>query len=389
MKTIYFDNSATTCVSAAAAEAAMQVMREDFGNPSSLHGMGLKAARRLREARETLAGLLQVKAEELYFTSCGSESNNMLIMGVAEARRSGRIIVSAIEHAAVQEPARYLLQRGFEVCYAPVDARGVVDVDKLCELLTPDTVLVSIMQVNNEVGSIQPLTEIGAAVKRLAPQAIFHIDGVQGFGKRPVELARWQADAYSISAHKIHGPKGVGLLWLKQGVRIPPLIRGGGQEHGQRSGTENLPGIVAFATAAAEGCRNMAANTAAMLQVKQALYEQLITIEDAVLNGPDVAEGAAHILNMSFPGVRSEVLLHCLEAQGICVSSGSACSSHKSSGSGVLAAMGAGEERADSALRFSFCAENTVEEAAVVAAAVKAAVSDLRMMQKGKGKRRR
>lgn len=379
IKEIYFDNSATTKVSEKAAEAAVRTMREDFGNPSSVHSKGAAAFHALNEARSAFAQYLDVVPSELYFTSCGTESNNIVIQGAAKAYgKAGKIFVSAVEHPSVYEPSRYLLSSGYDVAYLPVNQEGVIQLDALSAMLEPDTTLVSIMHVNNETGAIQPLREAGEIIKSIAPQAIFHIDAVQSFGRLPLDIAGWKADAVSISGHKIHAPKGIGLLWLKKGINLPALTLGGGQENGFRSGTENMSSILAFAAAAKECYAAMDSNYRQMQKVKDTLCQQLQTaIPACIVNGPLDEHAAAHIVNISFPGIRSEVMLHSLEAKGIFVSAGSACTSKSSKGSRILTAMGLDESRIDSALRFSFCRYNTVEEAIYTAKVAADVVTEL------------
>lgn len=388
MQEIYFDNSATTQVSEAAAQAALAAMREDYGNPSSLHGKGLAALQLLTRARLTLARALGSAEKEIIFTSGGSEANNMAMLGVAQihARRGGRMLLTAAEHPSLLEPAKYLAQRGFDVQYIPVNAQGVIDLAALDELLTPQTVFLGLHQVNNESGAVQPLTQIGALLRQKASEAHFHIDGIQALGKLPIELARWQADSFAVSGHKIHAPKGIGALWLSAGRRLPALIKGGGQEANLRSGTENMPGIAAFAVAVEQAISKRDTNVALMRQIKLTLAEELLTIEGAALNGLPFDEGAPHILNISFPGAKSEVLLHLLERQGLYVSAGSACSARKTTASHVLAAMGLDTERLDSALRFSFSSLNTIDEVKPAAEAVAQAVEEIRALNKGRRK---
>ena len=386
MPDIYFDNSATTKVSEEAAQAAYAVMRENYGNPSSLHGKGLAALQLLSSARQTLARALNAAEREIVFTSGGSEANNMAILGAAEinARRGGRILLSAAEHPSLLEPAKYLAAKGFDVQYIPVDAHGLVDLNVLENLLDPDIIFVGAHQVNNETGAVQVLTEIGALLRKKAPRAHYHIDGVQGLGKLPVMLKSWQADSFAISGHKIHAPKGIGALWLKEGRRLPPLIRGGGQEGDLRSGTENMPGIAALAVAVEAAVSRRADAAARMLNIKLTLANELLAIEDTTLNGPPPEIAAPHILNISFLGVKSEVLLHYLEREGVYVSAGSACSARKTAASHVLLAMGLTRERLDSAIRFSFSALNAPDEIEPAARAVRQAVTEIRALNKGR-----
>ncbi|MBR0355211.1 MAG: aminotransferase class V-fold PLP-dependent enzyme, partial [Oscillospiraceae bacterium] len=251
MTEIYFDNSATTRVCPEAAETALRTMTAGYGNPSSVHHMGAAAARELASARQTIADCLKASPGEVSFLSCGTEANNTVLFGASQLDpKRRRILVSAVEHPSVQQPAKYLLSKGYDVHFLPVDEQGRVRLDATAELLDEHTALISVMQVNNETGAVQPLKDIGALVREKAPQALFHVDGVQAFCRLPAELKLWQADAYSMSGHKIHAPKGIGALWLRSGRRIPPLLLGGGQEKGFRSGTEAMPNIMAFAAAA-------------------------------------------------------------------------------------------------------------------------------------------
>lgn len=380
MQEIYFDNSATTKGAPEAIAAAIKVMAEEYGNPSSIHSKGVAAFRLLQQSRQELAQLLAADKKEIYYTSCGSESNNAAIYGAAARLRSGRLIVGATEHPSLLEPAKDLASKGYDLQLLPVNGSGIVDLAVLEQILTKDTLFVGVHYVNNETGAIQPLREIGAVVKQIAPQAHFHIDGVQAFGRLPINLAEWQADSFAVSGHKIHAPKGIGLLWLKNGSKIPPFIRGGGQESGWRSGTENLPSIVALSAAALKITANMEQNAKKMMAVKQTLLTNINQlVAQSFVNG-DIEQAAPHILNMSFIGVKSEVLVHYLEQQEIYVSSGSACSSHKNVASHVLTAMGLSNERIASEIRFSFCPDNNIEEAIIVAKALASAVSEIRQM---------
>ncbi len=380
MQEIYFDNSATTKVAPEAIAAAVKVMTDEYGNPSSVHGKGVAAFRLLQQSREELAQILAADKRELYFTSCGSECNNAAIYGAAARRHSGRLIVCATEHPSLLEPAKDLAAKGYELQLLPVESSGIVDMAALEQLLTKDTLFVGVHYVNNETGVIQPLRQIGSIVKQISPQAHFHIDGIQAFGRLTVNLAEWQADSFAISGHKIHAPKGIGLLWLHSGSKLPPFIRGGGQENGWRSGTENLPSIVALAAAATKISANMEKNAVKMAAVKQTLLTNISQLVGECFVNGDIEHAAPHILNMSFIGAKSEVLLHYLEQQGIYVSTGSACSSHKNVASHVLTSMGLSKERIASEIRFSFCPDNNIEEAILAAKAVAAAVTEIRLM---------
>lgn len=392
MTEIYFDNSATTRVCTEAAEAALRAMTEGYGNPSSVHHLGALAARELAESRQIIADCLKADPAEISFLSCGTEANNTVLLGAAQLDpKRRRILVSAVEHPSVQQPAKYLLSKGYDVHFLPVDEQGRVRLDAVAELLDEHTALISVMQVNNETGAVQPLREIGSLVREKAPQALFHVDGVQAFCRLPAELKLWQADAYSMSGHKIHAPKGIGALWLRKGRRLPPLLLGGGQEKGFRSGTEAMPNIMAFAAAARIAHGGMADYAAHMQLVKQTLLKELQSlIPQLEVNGPAPDGSAPHIVNLSFPGCRSEVLLHYLEEKGVYVSAGSACDSRSSKGSPVLAAMGLSADRVDSALRFSFSRLNTEDEAREAARIIVTAVEEISFfMSKTHNKKRK
>ena len=382
---IYFDNSATTKVSQAAAAAAGVAMLEEYGNPSSLYAFAMRAEKIVQAARETIAGLLGVRAAEIYFTGCGTESNNWAFKGLAAAAKGakrGHIIVSAIEHPSVLEAANDLAKTGYTKTIIKPGADGLVRAEDVLAAVREDTLLVSLMHVNNETGAIQPIAELGQALARLPHKVYFHVDAVQSFGKLPIHPAAMHIDLLSASGHKIHAPKGVGFLYIKKGTRIRPLLAGGGQERGMRSGTENVPGIAAFGAAVAEAVQNQAQRNAMMRQVRETLWQSLQDAEIACeCNSPADAHGAAHILNLSFPGAPAEVLLHYLEQDGICVSAGSACSARKDAKSHVLAAMALSKERLDSALRFSFCGENTIAEARQTAAALQKALREIRALK--------
>ena len=360
---IYFDNAATTQPYPEVREIVMQMMDADYGNPSSMHMKGVEAERFVRSATETLAGLLRVKPKEIYYTSGGTESNNWALFGTADRqkRKGKHIIISAVEHAAVSAPAKALEKQGFEVTRLGTDANGRVDPEELRAAIRPDTILVSVMFVNNEIGTIEPVAELGKVVHTCNPDTLFHVDAVQAFGKLPVYPRQLGIDMMSVSAHKIHGPKGAGFLYVGEKARINPLIYGGGQQNDMRSGTDNVPGIAGLARAAQEIYDRMDANKEHLTALKSRLHDGLQNLEDVVIHA-DIPESAPHILNASFVGIRSEVLLHTLEDAGIYVSAGSACSSHKRAGSATLTAIGCSREEMESALRFSFSGMNTIEE---------------------------
>lgn len=377
---VYLDHSATTRCCREAADLMVRIMTEDYGNPSSMHRKGMEAENYLREAASELAGILKVQEKEIYFTSGGTESNNWALVGTAMAnrRRGNRILVSAVEHAAVSAPARWLADQGFDVVVLPVDRFGVVKMEALEEALTPETILVSVMHVNNEIGSVEPVEEIGNLIRKKAPGAYFHVDVIQAFGKYRIYPRRMHIDMLSASGHKIHGPKGIGLFYVNEKVKIHPLILGGGQQNGMRSGTDNVPGAAGMALAAKMAYEHLEEKTARMRAMRDRLADGLSRIERVVFHGMPSGQGAPHILNASFLGIRSEVLLHALEDKGIYVSAGSACSSHKRAGSAVLTAIGCSREEMESAVRFSLGEETREEEIDYTLDVLKALVPVLR-----------
>lgn len=360
----YFDNSATTRCYPEVAEIVVKTMTEDFGNPSAMHLKGVEAEKYVREAAQILAKILKVNEKEIIFTSGGTESNNLALFGGADAnKRSGNhIITTSVEHAAVGQPAERLEQMGYEVTIVPVDHRGVVQLDALEKALRPDTILVSTMYVNNEVGAVMPVEEIAKLVHEKSPKALYHVDAIQAFGKYRIYPKKAGIDMLSVSSHKIHGPKGVGFLYINEKARIQPQILGGGQQAGMRSGTDNVPGIAGLGVAAKMVYTDFDKKIEHMYQLKERLAEGFLKLPDVRLNGMEIREGAPQILSASFLGVRSEVLLHTLEEKGIYVSAGSACSSHKRKAAGTLSAMGMEAAQRESTLRFSFSEENTFEE---------------------------
>lgn len=362
---VYFDNSATTRCYDSVKDIVVKAMTEDFGNPSAMHLKGVEAEKYIKSSAESLARLLKVQEKEILFTSGGTESDNLALIGAAFAnKRSGNhIITTSVEHPAVSQPALFLQEQGFEVTYLPVDSRGVVKMDALKAVLREDTILVSVMYVNNEVGAVMPVEEIAALVHEKSPRALFHVDAIQAFGKYRIYPKKMGIDLLSVSGHKIHGPKGVGFLYINEKAKIQPQILGGGQQGGMRSGTDNVPGIAGLGTAAVEIYKNLEENVENMYRLKEHIAQGLEKIGDIRMNGMELREGAPQILSISVMGVRSEVLLHSLEERGIYVSAGSACSSHKRKPSATLAAMGMSKDQIESTVRLSFCEENTIEEA--------------------------
>ena len=362
---VYFDNSATTRCYDSVKDIVVKAMIEDFGNPSAMHLKGVEAEKYIKSSAESLARLLKVQEKEILFTSGGTESDNLALIGatLANKRSGNHIITTSVEHPAVSQPALLLQEQGFEVTYLPVDSRGVVKMDALKAVLREDTILVSVMYVNNEVGAVMPVEEIAALVHEKSPKALFHVDAIQAFGKYRIYPKKMGIDLLSVSGHKIHGPKGVGFLYINEKAKIQPQILGGGQQGGMRSGTDNVPGIAGLGAAAVEIYKNLEENVENMYRLKEHIAQGLEKIGDIRINGMDLREGAPQILSISVMGVRSEVLLHSLEERGIYVSAGSACSSHKRKPSATLAAMGMSKDQIESTVRLSFCEENTIEEA--------------------------
>lgn len=360
----YLDNSATTRCSAKAAEMVMKVMREDFGNPSALHTKGVEAEHYVKEARAFFAKNLKVDEKEICFTSGGTESNNLALIGTAMAnRRAGNhLITTSVEHASVDNTMKYLEEQGFRVTYLPVDEYGVVSLEALKEALCPETILVSVMYVNNEVGAVQPVDEIARIVKEYNPNIIFHVDAIQAYGKYRIYPKKEGIDLLSVSGHKIHGPKGTGFLYVNSKVKIHSIVFGGGQQKGLRSGTENVPGIAGMAEAAAECYENLEEKIDRLYALKDRFVSQVSALEGTKVNGHTGRDSAPQIVSVSFRDVRSEVLLHALEEKGIYVSAGSACSSNKPSVSRTLKNMEIDKELLGSTLRFSFCFDTTEEE---------------------------
>lgn len=366
---VYLDNSATTRVFPEVAELMTKIMCEDYGNPSSLHMKGVQAENYLRYAKETLAKILKVNEKEIFFTSGGTESDNMALTGCAFAnnRRGRHIITTQVEHPAVLKTCAYLESMGYRVTYLPVDSCGQISLTDLQRAMCPDTILVSIMHTNNEIGALQPIAAAGALIKRMNPYTLFHVDAVQGFGKAKIYPKKMGIDLLSASGHKIHGPKGVGILYIGEKVKIQPLIYGGGQQMNLRSGTDNVPGAAGMAKAAELLYAHYEDDLARLYRCKKYFMNGVRKIEGVRINGllpgePDGAGTAPHIVSVSVPGVRSEVLLHALEEEGIYVSAGSACSARKPQPSATLKAIGVEKALLESTIRFSFSVYTTEEE---------------------------
>lgn len=369
---IYLDNAATTAPSAAAKQAAIDAM-EQFGNPSSMHRLGLAAEKIVEKSRAQVAGVLGVDAGKLYFTSGGTEANNTAILGACNPKLGNHVITTAIEHPSVLASFQALEAQGFSVTYLKPDKTGRIAVSDLEAALQPDTLLVSVMHVNNEVGTIQPIDQLKAVMQKKSPKALLHVDAVQGFGKTPIKPKQWGIDLVSASAHKIHGLKGTGALYIGSG-KVRPLVIGGGQQKDMRSGTENVVGIAAFGAAAAETNPNSENANAMRTLLKDLLIQQ---VPDIQINGSAEYQ-SGYVLNVSFRGIKAEILLHMLEDCGIYVSTGSACSTNKPMPSHVLTAMGCTPAEITGAVRFSFCGEETREMMEKTAAVTAQKVAEIR-----------
>lgn len=362
---IYLDNAATTKPYEEVAQVVAKTMLQTYGNPSSLHKKGIEAENILKEASKFFAKQMGCLPEEIFFTSGGTESNNTALIGASMAykRTGNKIITSAVEHPSVKEVFHFLESQGFEVVTLPVDSTGLVDLEALKEALDEQTILVSIMHVNNEIGTIQPVEAIGELIKKQNSKTLFHVDGVQSFGKLPIHVKKAKIDFLSCSAHKFYGPRGIGLLYKNKAVRMQSMMLGGGQQKNVRSGTENVAGVAGTLVAAQKTFAHQKEMFEHMKACKAYLLENILKeIPDTWLNGPSLEEGAPYILNIGFKDVRSEVLLHTLEDAGIYVSSGSACSSHKKEKDGVLVAIGNTKEQLDHAIRFSFAHDTSIED---------------------------
>ncbi len=361
---IYLDNSATTRCFDEVAALMTDIMCGDYGNPSSLHRKGVQAENHIRYAKEVIAKNLKVSDKEILFTSGGTESDNLAIRGCAYANcRAGRhLITTQIEHPAVLQTMKHLEEDGFRVTYLPVDEKGCIRLEDLQRAITGETILVSIMHTNNEIGSLQPIAEAGALIKKINPRILFHVDAVQGYGKFRIYPKRMNIDLLSVSAHKIHGPKGVGFLYVDEKAKIKPILFGGGQQNGMRSGTENVAACTGMAKAIEKVYANLDEDVEKLYQLREVFVKGLEKMEGVSVNGCPGRDGAPHVVSVSIQGVRSEVILHALEDKGIYVSAGSACSAHKPQPSATLQAIGLSKELLSSTVRFSFSVFTTMEE---------------------------
>lgn len=381
----YFDNSASTRVLDSVVEVMVKTMTKDYANAAAKHGKGMEAENYIKEARAEIAKTLKVADKEILFTSGGSESNNMALIGTAMAnKRAGRHIIStAIEHPSVYNPLGFLEGEGFEITFLPVDKNGHIDLAELEAAIRPDTILVSVMYVNNEVGAVEPVDEISAIVKKKNPNTLVHVDAIQAYGKYVIRPKKQGIDLLSVSGHKIHGPKGVGFLYIRNGVKIKPLIYGGGQQWNLRAGTENVPGVAGLGAAAREMYTNHDQKVAQVMGLKDYMTDRMNEIEGTVVNSKKGMESAPQIVSVSFEGVRSEVLLHALEDKNIYVSSGSACSSHHPGVSGTLKGIGISPKLQDSTIRFSLGLFNTKEEIDYCIGVLQELLPVLRRYQRG------
>ena len=362
----YLDNAATTRVFESVKNIMVETLSVDYGNPSSMHTKGIEAERYIKEAKDMISKNLKVDSKEIIFTSGGTESNNMAIIGTAYAnKRSGNhIITTRIEHPSVHNPFLFLEENGFRATYVPVDKNGKILLEELLDAVTEDTILVSIMYVNNEIGSVQNISEISKRLKDKNPNILLHVDGIQAYGKYNIYPKREGIDLLSISGHKIHGPKGSGILYVRDKVKIKPILFGGGQQKGMRSGTENVPAIAGIGQAVKEIYKDHDQKRAVLYSLKKAFIERVTQLVGVTINGMGVTleETAPHIVSVSFEGIRSEVLLHALADKNVYVSSGSACASNHPQLSGTLKAIGVKKDLLDSTIRFSFSVQTTMEE---------------------------
>lgn len=360
----YLDNSATTRVFPEVVDLMVKTMSTDYGNPSSMHTKGVEAENYIKEATKTFAQILKVQEKEIYYTSGGTESDNWALIGTAMAnhRTGNHIVVTAMEHPAVGAVADFLEKQGFDVTRLSVDEQGRIDPEKLRDAVREDTIVVSMMYVNNEIGAVQDIAALSRVIKAKNPKTYVHVDAIQAFGKYHIYPKRMGIDMLSVSSHKLHGPKGVGLLYIDDKVKIVPIIYGGGQQKGMRSGTDNVPGIAGFGLAAKMTYDRLDEKIARMYALKKRLVDGLMELPDVHIHGMAVEEGAPHIVSAAFVGVRSEVLLHTLEERGIYVSAGSACSTHKRNASPTMQAIQAPKPLTEATVRFSFSETTTEEE---------------------------
>ena len=381
----YFDNSATTKVLDCVKDAVVDAMCVNYGNAAAKHRKGVEAENLIREAKKAIADTLKVQEKEILFTSGGTESNNTALIGTALAnRRAGKhLITTGVEHPSIYNTMSFLEEMGFEVTYLPVDHLGHISLEDLEKAIREDTILVSVMYVNNEVGAVEPIEAISQCIKKKNPKTLFHVDAIQAYGKYKIRPKKQGIDLLSVSGHKIHAPKGVGFLYIRDGVKIRPILFGGGQQKGMRSGTENVPGCVGLGVAAREAYKDFDARIEKLYTLREHLITGLKPLGGVTINGSEDRTNAPQIVSASFEGVRSEVLLHALEDRGIYVSSGSACSSNHPGVSGTLKGIGVKQELLDSTLRFSFGMFNKKEEIDYAIEVLKELLPVLRRYRRG------
>lgn len=381
---VYFDNAATTRISKLSMQKMNDIMINNYGNPASAHNMGFEAEKEIINSKKILSGILGCKSSEIYFTSGGTESNNWVIEGIAKgySRQGKHIISTKIEHPAILNPLKNLEENGFKVTYISVDNKGYINIDELKNCISSDTVLVSIMLTNNEAGTIQNIEEIGSIIKKKNQNTLFHTDAVQAFAKQKINVNKSKIDMLTASAHKFHGPRGIGILYIKEGIRIKPIILGGGQQNNMRSGTENTAGVAAMAVAAKENYDNLDQINLYIYKLKKALADGILQIPDTFINGDNLELSSPYILNVGFKNIRGQVLLNSLEQNKIFVSAGSACSSKNKHFSHVLTSMGIDKNIIEGSIRFSFSKYNTFEEVEFCIESLKKIVPILRKFNK-------
>ena len=378
---VYFDNAASTKILPEAAQKMVEVMTDYYANPGASSVMGMEADNILKSAAKTISKLINADEKEIYFTSGGTEGDNWAIFGTAKGlkRRGKHIITTVIEHPAVSIPFKVLEEEGYEVTFLPVDEKGYINIEELKNAVREDTILVSIILINNEIGTIQNAEEIGKAIKEKNKDTLFHIDAVQAFGKYRIDVKKFKCDMLSVSAHKFNGPKGVGFFYMKKGVNVKPVLYGGGQQNNMRPGTENAAGAAAMAVAAEESYKNLEETNKYVFEIKKRIANRVLNeIEDTFINGDTIEKSSPYVLNIGFKNLRSEVLLHALEEKNVVVSAGSACNSRKKVQSSVLGALGLEDDDIQGSIRFSFSRFNTLEEADICVEALKETVPFLR-----------
>ena len=378
---VYFDNAASTKILPEAAQKMVEVMTDYYANPGASSVMGMEADNILKSSAKTISKLINADEKEIYFTSGGTEGDNWAIFGTAKGlkRRGKHIITTVIEHPAVSMPFKVLEEEGYEVTFLPVDEKGYINIEELKNAIREDTILVSIILINNEIGTIQNAEEIGKAIKEKNINTLFHIDAVQAFGKYRIDVKKFKCDMLSVSAHKFNGPKGVGFFYMKKGVNVKPVLYGGGQQNNMRPGTENAAGAAAMAVAAEESYKNLEETNKYVFEIKKRIANRVLNeIEDTFINGDTIEKSSPYVLNIGFKNLRSEVLLHALEEKNVVVSAGSACNSRKKVQSSVLGALGLEDDDIQGSIRFSFSRFNTLEEADICVEALKETVPFLR-----------